>query len=232
MDVAGECMSEMPVEPRLARCLLQSVHMNCEVEMAMVASMCSVEFPYVISRGIDITSLTSGGSSHLQGAHEGGDSRSSRMSELKERLLEAMGTFASRQGDHLTLLNIFKGFRAIADQSGNAQTHQSWCDSNCIQYRVLSKADEIYKQLTGLIRKYRHQLLKTDDNSDVANVSSELTSCYEDTESLLRCLLAGYFNNVAQLQSTGQYVTVRGRVEVQMHYTSDYYRCCRCYNHV
>jgi HrpA-like RNA helicase len=88
-------MSEMPVEPRLARCLLASTHMSCELEMCAVAAMCSVEFPYVISRGIDITNLHSNAVTNVKG---GMGHDSTRTGELKERLLESMGTFTSKEG--------------------------------------------------------------------------------------------------------------------------------------
>jgi HrpA-like RNA helicase len=68
-----------------------------------------------------------------------------------------------------------------------------------------------------------------EDTTDIiaaaaAMQSPELSSCYEDTDTLRRCLLSGYFNNVAQLAADGNYRTVRGNVAVQTHYTCDFYR--------
>lgn len=205
-------MSEMPVEPRLARCLLQSTHTQCELEMAMIAAMCSVEFPYVISRGIDLSTLNlhSHGSSSSSSASESSGGSGNSLEERKQRLLECMGTFRAPEGDHLTLLNIFKTFTTQMQQS------QSWCDSMCLQHRVLTKAAEIYSHLCGLIRKYRGPFaeylskLQNASNSTAGELPRELTSCYDDTECILRCVLSGYFSHVAQMQPNGMYATTRG----------------------
>ena len=45
-------MADMPLEPRLARCLLSSLdpRLGCSEEMLSVAAMCSVDNPFVTMR--------------------------------------------------------------------------------------------------------------------------------------------------------------------------------------
>ena len=43
------------------------------------------------------------------------------------------------------------------------------------------------------------------------------SSCGEDMITVRKCLVAGYFGNVAKLSSNGQYLTVRGNVSVTPH---------------
>lgn len=81
----GVKMAEMPVEPRLSRCLLASFEYGCVQEMLSIAAMCDVEFPFVTVR------------------HRAGE-------EAKQRLIECISQFASLDGDHVSLLSVFNGF--------------------------------------------------------------------------------------------------------------------------
>ena len=42
----------MPVEPRLAKCLLSSLTQGCSEEMLSIAAMCSVEYPHTTVRTV------------------------------------------------------------------------------------------------------------------------------------------------------------------------------------
>jgi HrpA-like RNA helicase len=42
-------------------------------------------------------------------------------------------------------------------------------------------------------------------------------SCGEDTVTVRKCLVAGYFANAAQLGSDGRYYTIRGKNAVEVH---------------
>ena len=81
----GEKMADMPIEPRLARCLLSSIDMGCSDELLSIAAMCSIDNPFI-------------------------KQRSTASKESKKRLQECMETFVSYKGDHLTLLNIYEGY--------------------------------------------------------------------------------------------------------------------------
>lgn len=50
LTAVGERMADMPIEPRLARCLLSSVDMGCSEEMLSIAAMCSVDNPFITQR--------------------------------------------------------------------------------------------------------------------------------------------------------------------------------------
>lgn len=108
---SGNKMAEMPVEPRLSRCLLASLDLGCAEEMLSVAAMCDVEYPFVTLR-----------------------QRSSE--ESKQRLAESLAQFVSLDGDHITLLNVFKAFQ----RSGH---NSSWCEQNMLLHKMLARAKEV-----------------------------------------------------------------------------------------
>ena len=94
----GNKMAEMPVEPRLSRCLLASFQYGCTEEMLSVAAMCDVEYPFVTLR-----------------------QRSSE--ESRQRLAESLAQFVSLDGDHITLLNVFNAFRQSGYSASWCEQH-------------------------------------------------------------------------------------------------------------
>jgi HrpA-like RNA helicase len=112
LTAAGNKMAEMPIEPRLSRCLLASLELGCADEMLTVAAMCDVEPPFITLRG-----------------------RASE--ESKQRLADSMANFVSLDGDHLTLLNVFRGFAA-------ANYSASWSEQMMMHHRVLVRAREVH----------------------------------------------------------------------------------------
>ena len=78
----GEKMALMPVEPRLAKCLLASFDFGCSEEILSIAAMCTVEYPFI----------------HVKGG------KSSGAVEAKQRLLDCIGEFATLEGCNTPLL--------------------------------------------------------------------------------------------------------------------------------
>jgi len=182
----GEYISLMPIEPRLAKSLLDSVKMNCHNEMVTIAAMCAVDYPFINSKYINIESVTN----------------------KSEYLLECIGRFVQNEGDHLTLLAIYNEYVKNGCDS-------KWCDTNCLQSKVLMKAVEIRKHLIQMLRcvdEFHHLSF---DNSAQTGV---------DSVSIRKCLISGYFSNVAELKSDGKYYTFKGNTCVHVHHTSVFHR--------
>ena len=174
-------MADMPVEPRLAKCILSSLDMGCSEEILTIAAMCSVDYPFVTIR--------------------------SRNKEAKQRLIECSAEFSVPISDHLTLLNIYSQYQ-------NAGLNFSWCDSMCLQSRVMARAHEVRERLYGMLKSYASK------KQSLAGEGRGITSCEEDDEIVRKCLVCGYFANAAQLGAGGKYWTVRGRLPVSLHPTS------------
>ncbi|CAM9265782.1 unnamed protein product [Ectocarpus fasciculatus] len=120
--------------------------------------------------------------------------------ERRERVREAMEEFAVTEGDHITYLNVFNSF----DDSGN---DSEWCKENCLNHRALVRAGEIRQQLSRYCKKF-------------APPGQHVSSCGDDVNALRRCLVAGFFANVAKLCPDGRYRTVRDSTVVAIHPSS------------
>lgn len=174
----GEKMAEMPVDPRLAKSLLNSFDNGCGQEMLTIAAMCVVESPFIVIK--------------------------SKAKDAQQRLLECKGEFFAQTGDHLTLLNIYNEFI-------QHNCDASWCDSMCLQHRILVRAREIRQYLEKMIKKYLCR-------------GETLDSCGNDTIAIRKCIVSGYFANAAQLGNDGNYWTLKGRRVVALHPNSVYFK--------
>ncbi|WFD38003.1 RNA helicase [Malassezia japonica] len=83
--------------------------------------------------------------------------------------------FFQPEGDHLTLLTVYNGWAA---------NHFSmpWCIDNFVQGRALRRAQDVRKQLVGIMDRYHHDIL----------------TCGKDYNSVRRAICSGYFRNAAK----------------------------------
>lgn len=72
---------------------------------------------------------------------------------------------------------------------------QQWCFENFVNWRNLSYACDVRKQLAELCER----------------MNIPMTSCSPQTLPVRRCLLAGLFLSVAEYQREGHYITVNMR---------------------
>ncbi|KTW30408.1 uncharacterized protein T551_01691 [Pneumocystis jirovecii RU7] len=120
----------------------------------------------------------------------------------KNEANEARMKFFSRDGDHITYLNIIRQFIEIRKNESIAKT---WCHQNFINFRAITTIMEIRKQLTKHCKN--------------ANMKVEFSNKI-DTELILQCFLTGFFMNTALLQTDGNYYTTIGNTIVHIHPSS------------
>jgi ATP-dependent RNA helicase DDX35 len=99
--------------------------------------------------------------------------------------------FAAEEGDHISMLNVYTCFIE------NGKSSQ-WCRQNFLNYKGLMSADAIVDQLKRLMKKN----------------GIPIKSCrglIGDTARIRRCLLTGFFSQVAEYKGTetGVYLTLR-----------------------
>ena len=115
-----------------------------------------------------------------------GDSILLSPSAKREEAHLSRKTFQSSEGDHVTLLKIFRAFK----QSKNPS---EFCKQHFIHMRNLLFVVEIRKQLMDLCR----------------NNNLPIQTCGQNTDSVRQALSRGLFTNVAKLTREGHYVTVK-----------------------
>jgi pre-mRNA-splicing factor ATP-dependent RNA helicase DHX15/PRP43 len=114
---------------------------------------------------------------------------------------ESKARFSHEDGDHLTLLNAYHAYK-------NNHEDQSWCYDNYINHRSMKSADAVRSQLERLMGRFELPLLTNDWNSN------------EYYPNIRKAVMAGYFMQVAHLERTGHYLTVKDNQVVHVHPSS------------
>jgi len=121
-----------------------------------------------------------------------------RPNDAKKQADEAKMKFAHIDGDHLTLLNVYHAFK---------QNHEDvqWCYDNFLNLRSLKQADNVRQQLARIMDRFNLKRTSTDFNSREYYVN------------IRKSLVTGFFMQIAHLERTGHYLTVKDNQVVQLH---------------
>ncbi|KAF7799371.1 hypothetical protein EIP86_010603 [Pleurotus ostreatoroseus] len=168
----GRSMASFPLEPTFSRTILAAEENRCLMEI------------------IDIVSILSSSSKLFFDT-----------TEERETALEARRKFRHSSGDHLTVLNVVRAYDEIAASESKAG-RRAWCQKQYINFRCLTEAMDIRKQLREVCEK-----LKMDWR----------TSCGDKEQPILRSLVCGLVQNTAFLQPDGSYKQVLGPSLVKIH---------------
>ncbi|CAF0884008.1 unnamed protein product [Adineta steineri] len=121
-----------------------------------------------------------------------------RPNDVRKQADEAKARFAHIDGDHLTMLNVYHAFK---------QNHEDnhWCYENFTNYRSLKSADNVRTQLGRIM-----------DRFNLKRTSTEFTSP-DYYINIRKALVSGFFMQVAHLEKTGHYLTIKDNQIVQLH---------------
>ncbi|KAL8170369.1 hypothetical protein V2J09_022173 [Rumex salicifolius] len=120
-----------------------------------------------------------------------------RPREAQKAADEAKARFGHIDGDHLTLLNVYHAYKQNEDPS--------WCYENFVNQRAMKSADNVRQQLVRIMSRFQLKLCSTEFNSRNYYVN------------IRKAILAGYFMQVAHLERTGHYLTVKDNQVVHLH---------------
>ncbi|KAG7547030.1 Helicase C-terminal [Arabidopsis suecica] len=169
----GFQVAELPLDPMISKMILASSELGCSDEIITIAAVLSIQSVWIIARGVQ-----------------------KEQDEAKLR-------FAAAEGDHVTFLNVYKGFLESKKPS-------QWCYKNFLNYQSMKKVVEIRDQLKRIARR----------------LGITLKSCDGDMEAVRKAVTAGFFANACRLEphSNGVYKTIRGSEEVYIHPSSVLFR--------
>uniref|UniRef100_A0AC35TTN7 ATP-dependent RNA helicase DHX35 n=1 Tax=Rhabditophanes sp. KR3021 TaxID=114890 RepID=A0AC35TTN7_9BILA len=105
-------------------------------------------------------------------------------------------SFSCHEGDHITLLNVYSGFM-------DSRQSQNYCSVNNLNYKALQKAVKIRAQLLGYMRSYQIKMVSC-------------KGMIGETSKILRCLLSGFFSQVAFYDHSGKYVTLKENLSLDI----------------
>ena len=127
--------------------------------------------------------------------------------------------------DHLTLRNIFKEYK-------NTNNKEQFCKENYLNDKALSKSMEIFKQLIGYLKKIKINEYKNDEKMEINDKITQIDNYLDSLKNegidnnenknklILKCLLTGYFNNIAKYTNDNFFNTIKGNQLCKIHPTS------------
>lgn len=122
----------------------------------------------------------------------------SRPTEARRQADEAKLRFAHIDGDHLTLLNVYHAFKQNREEA-------QWCYDNFINYRSMKSAENVRTQLSRIMDRFNLRRSSTDFTSPDYYIN------------IRKAFVSGFFMQVAHLERTGHYLTVKDNQTVQLH---------------
>lgn len=163
----GRKMADFPMEPALAKTLIYSVDMGCSDEILSIVAMISVQTVFY------------------------------RPKEKQQQADQKKAKFHDPHGDHLTLLNVYNGWK-------QSKFSNPWCFENFIQARSMRRAQDVRQQLVSIMERYKHPVV----------------SCGRNTVKVRQALCSGFFRNAARKDPQEGYKTLIEGTPVYMHPSS------------
>jgi ATP-dependent RNA helicase DHX8/PRP22 len=102
--------------------------------------------------------------------------------------------FHQAEGDHLTLLTVYEAWKA-------SKFSNAWCFENFVQARAMKRAQDVRKQLLGIMDRYK----------------LDVVSCGRNYIKVCKAIVSGFFTNVAKKDPTEGYRTVVDGQPVYIH---------------
>lgn len=163
----GRKMADFPMEPSLAKVLIASVDLGCSDEILSIVAMLSMPTVFY------------------------------RPKEKQTQADQKKAKFHDPHGDHLTLLNVYNGWK-------QNKFANPWCFENFIQARSMRRAKDVRDQLVNIMQRYKHSI----------------TSCGRNTQKVRQALCSGYFRNSARKDPQEGYKTLIEGTPVYLHPSS------------
>jgi len=162
----GRDMLKYPLDPTHARILLASFDFGCPNEIIDILALLNAGGAVFVDRSSD-----------------------------RDKAAESRRKFISRDGDHLTALNVFREFIALSQSKETRSGIGRWAKENHINLKPLGQAIKIREQLRSLAEKHGK------DWKVAAGAESG---------PVVRALLQGLFMNTAVIQADGTYRQTAG----------------------
>ncbi|KAI9052960.1 hypothetical protein LZ554_003232 [Drepanopeziza brunnea f. sp. 'monogermtubi'] len=163
----GRKMADFPMEPSLAKVLIASIDLGCSDEILSIVAMLSIPSVFY------------------------------RPKEKQTQADQKKAKFHDPHGDHLTLLNVFNGWK-------QNKFANPWCFENFIQARSMRRAKDVRDQLVKIMERYKHAIV----------------SCGRNTQKVRQAICSGYFRNSARKDPQEGYKTLIEGTPVYLHPSS------------
>ncbi|XP_029305912.1 putative pre-mRNA-splicing factor ATP-dependent RNA helicase DHX32 isoform X1 [Cottoperca gobio] len=176
----GIIMSEFPLEPQMAKTLLASCEFDCFSEVVIIAAMLTAPTCFTVPSA-----------------------------DMKPEATQCHMKFQHPEGDHYTLINIYKAFKQGQQDPGC--NVEKWCQDFYLNHAALLMADALRTELTDTLKRIE------------LPISVPAFGSRSNTLNIKRALLAGFFMQVARdVDGSGNYFILTHKHVAQIHPLSGY----------
>jgi len=178
----GRIMAKIPIDPRLARMLIEALVEGCLEEITIIAAALSIQDPR------------------------------ERPPEKAAEADRAHAVFKDPASDFITLLNIWRHFNgAFGERMGSAQL-KKFCRERFLSFRRLREWRDLHNQLAVILEEHgisdRSDLPAVGRNTDRAASQTEFSARYG---AIHRSILSGFLSNIALKKENNHYTAARNR---------------------
>ena len=181
----GRLMARIPLDPRLARMLIEARKEGCLEEMAVIAAALSIQDPR------------------------------ERPAEKTAEADRAHAAFNDSTSDFLTLLTIRKRYRLARQEAGSHSALRRFCREHFLSYRRMREWEDVHRQIGDVladvgIRK-SEGAKKAGGTAEGGGPISALPLPPPDFAGVHRSILSGFLANIAQRKDKNIYRAARNR---------------------
>jgi ATP-dependent RNA helicase DHX8/PRP22 len=179
----GRKMADFPLEPTLAKMLIASVKLGCSEEILSIVAMLLIPTVFY---------------------------------QPKEKQGQAdakKAKFNLPEGDHLTLLTVYNGWKA-------SNYSNPWCFENFIQARSVRRAEDVQKQLLGIMDRSAFALLTESGLLTFPRYKHDIFLAGRDYNLVRRAICSGFFRHAAKKDPQEGYKTLVEGTPVYIHPSS------------
>lgn len=169
-------MAKFPLEPRFSKALLLARNFHCGEDLVTIMALLSVDSIFYTPPN------------------------------RRDTCNAVLQKFQSAEGDHVTLLNIYRAFNS-------ARGNKDWCQENFINPKAMKSVCDIRTQIRGLC----------------VRAGMPLETCGKETSRIRQCLTTGLFVNAAELQMDGTYKCLGQKVSAFIHPSSSLFKAKPAY---
>ncbi|XP_060237318.1 putative pre-mRNA-splicing factor ATP-dependent RNA helicase DHX32 isoform X2 [Meriones unguiculatus] len=178
----GIIMSEFPLDPQLSKSILASCEFDCVDEMLTIAAMVTAPSCFL----------------HMPHGAE-------------EAAVTCWKAFLHPEGDHFTLINVYKAYQDTVLNSANEHCVEKWCQDHFLSCSALRMADVIRAELLEIIKRIELPYAEPAFGSK------------ENSLNIRKALLSGYFMQIARdVDGSGNYLMLTHKQVAQLHPLSSY----------
>ncbi len=185
----GKLMAKMPVDPRLSRMLIEANHEGCLNEMAIIASVLSIQDPR------------------------------ERPVEKTQKADQMHALFKDPLSDFITLLNIWKKYHKTWQKEKSTNRMKKFCKKHYLSFKRIREWHDIHAQIAVILQesgskaKSKSNSWKSkvrDQRSGKAN-NSEQEFYSKQYEAIHKSILSGFLSNIAVKKEKNIFQAAKGK---------------------